>query len=58
MHTLSDEIEIKQIEHYLFELLVPEELYQKLKVAADSAGFGSVDSFVSESLLPVHSVDT
>jgi len=51
------EIEVRQVSPIVFELSIPEELYVKLKEAADSGGFDSVDSFVSRSLLPTHLAD-
>ncbi len=45
-------IKIRQVAQNVFEICVSEELYQKLKEAADLAGLSSVDAFVSASLLP------
>jgi hypothetical protein len=53
----GEKIEVRQVSSVIFELLIPEELYVKLKEAADSVGAASVDSFVSECLLPARLAD-
>lgn len=45
-------IEVYEISPGVYNVEVPEKLYLKLKEAAGLAGFDSVDSYVSESLLP------
>lgn len=51
-------IEVRQVApgSFEFELEIPEELFGKLKEAADSLGL-TVDSFVSEYLLPTRLAD-
>ncbi len=51
------EIEVRELAPGEFDIIVSEELYNKLKEAADSVGAASVDSFVSESLLPTRLAD-
>ena len=46
------EIEVKELAPGEFDITVSEDLYIKLKEAADSVGAESVGSFVSGSLLP------
>ncbi len=52
------EIEVRELAPGEFDITVSEELYNKLKEAADSVGAASVGSFVSESLLPTRLADT
>lgn len=51
---MKNSVEIRQTAAGIFEVSVTEEMYEHLKDAADSVGADSVDSFVSESLLPTH----
>jgi hypothetical protein len=43
-------IEIRKVSSGVFELSIPQELYLRLKEAADLAGADSIGSFVLESL--------
>lgn len=55
---MTEKIEVRQVSPGVWEFSIPEELYRRLKDVAESAGFDSVDSFVSDALLPTRLADT